>query len=239
MSDEHKSVDPLFGQYRAFPTSVGEDDTEGDSEGVSSYLRSVRRQAEEEDIVYFAHRDTDRNRDNTEIHEVIINEDNNSKNIDHIINPQWSEDLIKKFTSIKQQINLVNTSVVQNNIQPNIIPETAAECRKYMLEHDPPSIDYFYQEIDRATIFKHLIYYTKWLSKNTNEYLTKWIWISFLRIDDVLEANECSIVRDLAKKALKIISKVPQHELDANTSFTIDMILALVSQYYGQKDLLT
>ena len=66
---------------------------------------------------------------------------------------------------------------------------------------------------------------------------SRWIWIALIRIDNLLDPNECSVIRDLAKKASKLSSKDVDNATPAS-KYTINMILVLVRNYYGQRDLL-
>ncbi|KAK6460735.1 hypothetical protein DFJ63DRAFT_337488 [Scheffersomyces coipomensis] len=231
--EEHDTgsyLDPTFGQYPAFPSNGVGIDSET-SEEVSNYLKSVREEAENDDLVHFAPRTNGtsglKRKHESELDEKPVGVDSN-----------WSKDLLSKFVTIKQDINRHHGIIANSVITTSLLPDTAAQCRKLVFENDPPQIERFFNSIDRGNIFKLLIYFTKWLSKSTNEHLSKWIWMTFLRIDNELEASECSIIRDLAKKALKLASKVPMEELDDNTSYTLDMIITLVGHYYGQKDLI-
>lgn len=73
-------------------------------------------------------------------------------------------------------------------------------------------------------------------------YIIAMVWKLFLRIDKVLDPNECSVIRDLGKKALTIKSKQLKDEnkatVDSISKYTTDMILVIVGNYYGQSDLL-
>lgn len=86
------------------------------------------------------------------------------------------------------------------------------------------------------------MYITRWLSITSRPTLSQWIWKLFLRIDKVLDPNECSVIRDLGKKALTIKSKQLKDEnkatVDSISKYTTDMILVIVGNYYGQSDLL-
>lgn len=68
----------------------------------------------------------------------------------------------------------------------------------------------------------------------------QWIWKLFLKLDNLLEASECSILRELAKTAMKLKSKLDESSTVENSiaRFTFDMIVVIVGTYYGQSDLL-
>lgn len=146
----------------------------------------------------------------------------------------WSKKLLLEFISIKNQLR--NVRHVSRN---SYIPGTTSEWRKFLLE-EPPDIGYFYMVLDRQAVFKLIVYITRWLSVSSRPTLSQWIWKLFLRIDNTLDANECSTIRDLGKKASKI--KLRQIELDneadAISKYTVDLVLVIVGRYYGQLDLL-
>lgn len=115
------------------------------------------------------------------------------------------------------------------------VPREAKELRKYIYDNPPPPLAWFYQGIDRQQVFQLVVLFTKWLCSTTEASLSRWIWTIFVRIDREMDANELLVIRDLGKKAARLLTKV-----DSNNTvrFTLDMIVAVVAYYYGQRDLL-
>lgn len=238
--------DQVFGQYPALPVGIDNDEDE-DSKDVMQYLRSVRREAEREHVVYFS------DKRKLEDNQVGLQDDRSNQTE----NPQvhfeaskllevgqkdeakfnlWQDNLLSKFLDLKQTLAQFNW---QSMAVPNVhLPETAVQWRKYILEHNPYPIQYFYTRIDRPTIFKLIVYFTKWLSVSTSSNLSKWIWTIFLRMDNLLDPNECSVLRDLGKKAVKLSTRLTSDNSSEVSQYAIDMIIVIVGNYYGQRDLL-
>jgi survival of motor neuron protein-interacting protein 1 len=238
--------DQVFGQYPALPVGIDNDEDE-DSKDVMQYLRSVRREAERENVVYFS------DKRKLEDNQVGLLDDRSNQTE----NPQghveaskllevgqedeakfnlWQDNLLSKFLDLKQTLAQYNwQSMAVQNVH---LPETAVQWRKYILEHKPYPIQYFYTRIDRPTIFKLIVYFTKWLSVSTSSNLSKWIWTIFLRMDNLLDPNECSVLRDLGKKAVKLSTRLTSDNSSEVSQYAIDMIIVIVGNYYGQRDLL-
>ena len=235
--------DQVFGQYPALPVGIDNDEDE-ESKDVMQYLRSVRREAEREHVVYFS------DKRKLEDNQVGLQTDKNNQTEGHNETSKpaemgqedeakfdlWQDNLVSKFLELKQTLAQYNwQSMAVQNIH---LPETAVQWRKYILEHKPYPIQYFYTTIDRPTIFKLIVYFTKWLSVSTSTNLSKWIWTIFLRMDNLLDPNECSVLRDLGKKAVKLSTRLTSDNSSEVSQYAIDMIIVIVGNYYGQRDLL-
>lgn len=253
-------LDETFGQHAAFPIITTDLEENGHDKyttfQVNNYLHKVRQEAENDKCFHYTDRDK---QDIKHTHEMEIDEKLSSVHIDK----KWSQQLMSKFLSLKQIIKQ-ETSICQNSKASHfdnmIIPQSASAWRTFILQNLPPSVEFFYAKLDHPTIIKLIIYFTKWLSINTPESLSKWIFIVFLRLDNLLDYTETSIVRDLGKKARKLADKIHNNEQEerdteddtnkdyvenlANRTpssiamYTIDMVLVIVGEYYGQKDLL-
>ncbi|ABN66682.1 predicted protein [Scheffersomyces stipitis CBS 6054] len=223
-------MDATFGQYPAFSVETSDEDND-----VALYLQSVRREAEEDSCVHFVERhEVEATKENSDIDKAIDSKISTTES--HPLD-QWSEDLLTRFESLKQQLQTLQTEIHSSVPSDFEVPDTANQWRKFVFEHEPPSIVYFYKNIERATVIKLLVYFTKWLTLSSSAVLSRWIWIALIRIDNLLDPNECSVIRDLAKKASKLSSKDVDNATPAS-KYTINMILVLVRNYYGQRDLL-
>ncbi|CAI5760552.1 unnamed protein product [Candida verbasci] len=146
------------------------------------------------------------------------------------------QQLLCDFQQLKQSITIVNYDFDSNF---NELPQSFPKFKKNF-DFDPPSIQYFYN-ISRVHTFKLLHFITKLLSINTAPTLSKWIWSLLVRIDSVIDANECSLIRDLGKKAIKIRNKCRDslnNPLNPITMYTTSFIIIIVGKYFGQHDLL-
>ncbi|CUM47370.1 unnamed protein product [Debaryomyces tyrocola] len=245
-------LDATFGQHAAFPvTKQRNEATDSLTDSVQSYLESVRREAEKDQCIYYSHRSQNPAPGDNE-NETI--EDSKEESIIPIApdnNEIWKTELMEEFLRLKEDVEIYlqslkvqpnhtsenKTEAEANTEMPFDIPETATAWRQYIINNPPPSIKFFLH-LNRPTIIKLLIYATKWLSANSNENLSKWIFLLFLRLDNLLDHIDCSIVRDLAKKAVKIKVNTSPQDINDVSKYTIDMVIVIVGEYYRQRDLL-
>ncbi|KAG7665619.1 BRR1 [[Candida] subhashii] len=235
-NDEIEQYTGTGGQSRALP--IDQDDEA--SMEVQKYLLSVRQEALTGPSITYVEATTT----TVQSQPVNTNKEEDKQNVEEghelVIDQNfidWSDQLVNQLRLVKQQID---PSQLSSPIEDPYIPKDNNSWRKYMSENEPPGISYFYNHLDKPTIFKLIIYITKWLSISPKDTLSRWIWKLFIRIDTPLQADECSIMRDLCKKAIKIKTKqnlVANDEISTNSSFTVDMIIVVVSKYYGQLDL--
>lgn len=125
----------------------------------------------------------------------------------------------------------------QSSTETPSVPQSAGQWRELVFT-TAPSTD-FLLLLEHTTVVKLIIYYTKWLLTLMPEKLSKWIFATFVRLDKGLNFAEVSIVRDLGKKARKLLTKAHDDDaLSSTVKYTLAMVLAVVGAYYGQKDLL-
>ncbi|CUM45119.1 uncharacterized protein AC631_00934 [Debaryomyces fabryi] len=254
-------LDATFGQHAAFPLTQSHEITDPITDSVQSYLETVRREAEKDQCIYFANRDSqestknenvDENETKNETKSLESNRKDPEVAITIIENQIWKKELIEEFLHLKEAVELYAQSLklqpshISENVSevetyneiPFDIPQTATAWRQYIMNNHPPPIKFFFIHLNRPTIIKLLIYVTKWLSANSNENLSKWIFLLFLRLDNLLDHIDCSIVRDLAKKAIKIKVNTDPQDINDVSNYTIDMVIVIVGEYYRQRDLL-
>lgn len=245
-------LDATFGQHAAFPVTQLDEATDPLTDSVQSYLESVRREAEKDQCIYYTHisqnpppedNENEAIKDSKEECTIAVESDNNEI---------WRTELMEEFLRLKADVEIYLQSLrVQpdhssenqpeaeaNTEIPFDIPETATAWRQYIINNPPPSIEFFFLHLNRPTIIKLLIYASKWLSANSNENLSMWIFLLFLRLDSLLDHIDCSIVRDLAKKAIKIKANTNPQDINDVSKYTIDMVIVIVGEYYRQRDLL-
>lgn len=220
-------LDHTFGQHTAFPISTTEDPEE---RSVFEYLSSVRNEAENDRCFFYVDRKADSL--NTSVR-AGLNPQPPTEVI--FIDQEWAKSLMDRFLQIKaniesHQLDLSDTSYA--------VPSSAALWRTTLFKDPPPLIESFFLVLDHPTVIKLIVYFTKWLSTSTNENLSKWIFLTFLRLDCLLDSDETCIVRDLGKKAQKILQKTSGRDIPPVAKYTIEMVLIIVGEYYGQRDLL-
>ncbi|WPK23808.1 hypothetical protein PUMCH_001054 [Australozyma saopauloensis] len=116
------------------------------------------------------------------------------------------------------------------------VPESAAKWRELVFGSSPPPQRYFHEVLEHPTVIKLIVYYTKWLLATMPSTLSEWIFATFVRLDNGLDHKELALVRDLGCKAQKLRLKCVAADMPYNATY--DTILAIVGEYYGQKDLL-
>lgn len=146
---------------------------------------------------------------------------------------EWAHQLVIKFKLLKEKIRSQDTELISYDNKYSLKWKTA-------FKHSPPDINYVIYALDRKMCFDILVELTKRLSITMKETFGQWIWKLFLKLDNLLEASECSILRELAKTAMKLKSKLDESSTVENSiaRFTFDMIVVIVGTYYGQSDLL-
>lgn len=216
-------LDETFGQHAAFP--VGE---EGPSE-VHEYLHKVRQEALNDRSFFYVERDSSSSKP-MEVEDEV--EDANESHI--VINEKWKHNLLSRFMNLKETLTPDTITGDTSNIP---VPQSASAWRTYVFQNPPPPIAYFFNSLDHPTVIKLVVYFTKWLSASTPETLSQWIFTVLLRLDKLLDSTETAIIRDFGKKARKLADKREKADRSVG-QFTIDMVLVIVGEYYGQKDIL-
>lgn len=116
------------------------------------------------------------------------------------------------------------------------IPTSAAKWRELIFGTSPPPPKFFHEVLEHPTVIKLIVFYTKWLLATMPPTLQEWIFATFARLDNGLDHREAAIVRDLGRKAHKLRLKAVAANVPCHPTY--DMVLAVVGEYYGQKDLL-
>lgn len=213
-------LDETFGQHAAFPIN----DPHHERSEVHQYLQSVRQEALNDRSFYYVEK--------KQTSPIVSTTP--SKTTPPTINKHWRSNLMAKFLELKSSLFESQNFGDTYNIP---IPQSATTWRTYVFENTPPPIGFFYNSLDHPLLIKLIVYFTKWLSANIPETLSQWIFIVFLRLDNVLDSTETSIVRDFGKKARKLADKRTTVGSTVG-DYTIDMVLIIVSEFYGQKDIL-
>lgn len=145
---------------------------------------------------------------------------------------RFAQAVVAKLQEVKFQVQTESERDLDGIDIP--VPHNPKQWRQFVFENQPPPLAWFVLVVDRPTIFKLLNYFTKWLCSSSDDNLSLWIWTVFVRIDREMDANEVAVIRDLGKKARKLVEKV---EADNPVKYTLEMVVAVVAYYYGQKDI--
>lgn len=206
-------LDLTFGQHPALPNDESTDDA------VSQYLLAVRHEASADRPVYFVERSDDQTTAPT------VPEKSAPTGSWH---GAWADAVLEKFLALKNQT--FPPSQAQEDV-----PHLAKAWREHIFTHPPPSLAYFHTKLTHADVVKLVVYLTRWLSASMPQTVSLWIYMVLLRLDKLLDCLELAVVRDLAKKAVKV-----RHDPAASplALFTCDLVVVLVGRYFGQLDLL-
>lgn len=146
----------------------------------------------------------------------------------------WKKVFLTDFLSLKAQINQTLPHEQPSEIWPQ--PQNISSWRKCVMETLPPSFRVIYHQFDHITAIKLIVHFTSWLSGTTNENFSKWIYLLLLRVDNLLDHNDCSIIRGLGKKAIKLLN-APDRQYSETASYTFEFIILVVKEYYKQVDI--
>ncbi|QBM89624.1 Survival motor neuron SMN interacting protein 1 SIP1 [Metschnikowia aff. pulcherrima] len=142
-----------------------------------------------------------------------------------------------------KSMDMLESTTVQT-LQIYTVPESAGKWRELVLNTPAPPQEYFQSTLEHPTVIKLVVYYTKWLLGSMPENLADWIFATFVRLDNGLDHQELAIVRALGIKAQKLREKLIEAatqgtEISHVALLCVDMVLAVVSHYYRQRDLVT
>lgn len=210
------------------------DDIEVEDQEVIEYLKSVKEEANS--ITFYPLESIDQDEEEYDDYEdfienIHISEVIPDNNQEPEFQTQWEKTFLEQFMQLKE--------IIQN--QPHshkswTSPETSGQWRKYMTENPPPSYDII-RGIDHVTTIRLIANLTSWLSTKVNDNLSLWIYTLFLRIDNVLDYNDCAIIRGLGKKALRLSTVSEPSNCSPTAQYTFKFILLIMYHYYHQKDI--
>ncbi|AOA62812.1 Hypothetical protein PP7435_CHR2-1263 [Komagataella phaffii CBS 7435] len=229
----HGPVDLQFGQRKAFPVDLDIDPSrlpqnEGSlPQDVMTYLAMVRMEAEgnaryniDEDENFYLH-ETVKTKENIALDPV----DN-----EHQVHITWHHDYTEYFKARQEKLSILGKEIEGD--EKFIEPSSAQLWKKYVFETTPD--DRLIVAIPFDVKFKMIIYFTRWLNKTLNANLIKWIEITLESLPELLEGTEISLLRNLAKKAIKLRG----NDLDSTSLSVMDEIISIVGDVYHQRDLL-
>jgi Survival motor neuron (SMN) interacting protein 1 (SIP1) len=152
----------------------------------------------------------------------------------YAIDSNWHFLFIEKFEHVKECALSVSAEGMQTPAV--VIPDTMAKWRLFMLDDAHPPTLSLVKSFSVGTIVTLLGYQTKWISTRLSERFTQWIYSLLVCLPSVLEGKDIAILREMAKKSIKIRIR-PDKPLDTNTCYALDMIISIVAGYYRQHDL--
>ncbi|KAG4301458.1 hypothetical protein PCANB_002217 [Pneumocystis canis] len=141
----------------------------------------------------------------------------------------WQEKFLKTFTLLRKSFSLQNISISSS------LPKDKTEWHKFIFKMlNPPTVSLLFN-IDQYTTLNLLKWNTEWLSYNSPREQMMWIFFLLVKIDIVMTSDELSILRELGKKCLILRNET---SLPLHVQSNIDMVISIVGNLFGQKDLL-
>ncbi|KAF9581871.1 gem (nuclear organelle) associated protein 2 [Lunasporangiospora selenospora] len=122
-----------------------------------------------------------------------------------------------------------NTPGVTNDA-PSTIPSRLSE--KKGMRPEPR----FLIRLNQGHLFRLLQYHMRWMAEDDmTEQEGKWLYAIFLKLDRLVESDEVSILRNMAKKCARIRSHL--HIESGSKLATVNMVITIVARFFGQEDL--
>ncbi|KAI8594543.1 survival motor neuron interacting protein 1-domain-containing protein [Dissophora ornata] len=94
----------------------------------------------------------------------------------------------------------------------------------------------FLVRLNQGHLIQLLKYHLRWMAEDdVTEHQGKWLYALFLKLDPLVESDQVSILRSLAKKCSRIRSHL--HSDSGSKLATVNMVITIVAQLFGQSDL--
>ncbi|QSL64567.1 hypothetical protein MERGE_001868 [Pneumocystis wakefieldiae] len=221
-------VDVETNQRGVFPEllELGESSDSDDSlplDGVS-YLKKVRIEAKHRPVVKSVEAPP-----TTTITQIL--EPRISNRTEQIYSSVWEGKFLERFIKLRKNFNLQKKPVLLG-----LLPKNKAEWHQLIMDElKPPTISLL-NSIDQGTALNLLKWNTKWFSCNSSKQQITWIFFLLIKLDMVMTSDELSILRELCKKCLFLRNS--KKNLPLHIQSNIDMVISVVGNIFGQKDLL-
>ena len=217
-------LDNKFGQRRAFPININIEDVKLNviPSTVEEYLAQVRLEALNDDMGNGISNDYD----DGDMDKVYYKPRKSQMNdIPEEISKYIREFQLKRNEYREFRMQLEELDAIE-------LPNTAKEWKTFIWEISCER-EYVAQIVEENLHIKLLVYCTKWLGVNLEENLYVWTIALLASLEDVIGSSECSVLRQLGKKALK---QIPLSN-EENVHY-FENIVSIIGVLYGQKDLL-
>lgn len=248
-------LDPEAGQRPAFPgipsTVFGEAD--GPPMDVADYLSTVRAEAARRPLFVSikqpsvtARRWTDHqvesvglNYDDEPSKDVPQNKDENSidrpsaagANLDVAL----VDILLAKYKDMRHDVAQVSNDRAKAAIALVDLPDVATSWRRAVFVGEVPVSSALLKGLTVERTLWLLGHARRWLSETVPLPFSRWILGLLARMPEVLTAEESSVLRELAKKCVRL--RTTHSDLEPLSQYTFDSIIAIVCVFYGQRDL--
>ncbi|KAK9365907.1 survival motor neuron interacting protein 1-domain-containing protein [Lipomyces kononenkoae] len=230
-------LDPVTGQRGALPISndpdsilLNYDDDSSIPEDGMSYLRFVRREADGRPS-FVSSRGAMSN-----LATVTASQPSPKlqSGYESPITKEWHYYIMSQYKFSRSLLE-ASYEAIQVTISRSDLPDSLAAWRQFIQSADHPPTMQLLAVLEQEDVFRLFKYFQRWITPNMSIAMSRWLFALLVRTADIIPGNEISILRQLSQKCLEV-KKEPK-ELTNVSRATIDMVVSIVSDFFGQKDL--
>lgn len=144
----------------------------------------------------------------------------------------WKEKFLETFVALRTSFSTLQMA----STLLSSLPKDKTEWRRLIFDTLHPPTMSMLCRIDQYTALNLIKWNTGWLSSTSPQQQMMWIFFLLVKIDMVMTSDELSILRELCKKCL--ILRNSKTNLPLYIQSNIDMVILIVGNLFGQKDLL-
>ncbi|KAF9959330.1 gem (nuclear organelle) associated protein 2 [Modicella reniformis] len=139
-----------------------------------------------------------------------------------------------EFASISGS-TIVSDSPLTKHLEPNQRAESSMSTARIQVQGMIPQPQ-FLVLLNQGHLIQLLKYHVRWLAEDDiTDHEGKWLYALLLKLDPLVEFDQVSLLRNLAKKCSRIRSHL-NSELGSKLA-TVNMVITIVAQLFGQNDL--
>ncbi|KAK9239309.1 survival motor neuron interacting protein 1-domain-containing protein [Lipomyces kononenkoae] len=231
-------LDPVTGQRGALPISTDpdsislnyDDDSSMPEDGLS-YLRFVRREADCRPS-FVSSRGVMSNQACATT--ALQRSPKLQPAYEHPISKEWHDYIMSQYMFSRSLLE-ASYEAVQVTISRSDLPDSLATWRQFIQSADHPPTMQLLSVLEQEDVFRLFKYFQRWITPSMSVAMSRWLFALLVRTADIIPGNEISILRQLSQKCLEV--KKESKELTNVSRATIDTVVSIVSDFFGQKDL--
>lgn len=137
--------------------------------------------------------------------------------------------VLEEFTKQRDNLPEPGTLPIPDDF---IFPESFTAWRAYVMSHEPSL--HLVSNLDKELTLRLVVYSTRWLAASTPAQISNWIYSLLVRVPEVMDHSDVSVVRELGVRAKKFHDR---DELPQDTRILCATILCIVGDFFNQRDL--
>lgn len=149
----------------------------------------------------------------------------------------WQDQIYSDFLDVKYEIDkqrdASNPTYDINATSHWQKPKSLSSWRSHIYENPPPPINQL-RILTQGDCMKLITAMSRWLSPSVSENFCKWVLVVLLSLGDILDFQDMSMLRGLAKKALKILT----WQVSTSIEYIGNLIVLVIGYYHRQLDLI-